>query len=132
MQARLILLGLTVLAFMGLGLVAYHYKLEAKDAVVERDAALRDKETAEGVAKQNAETIGRLKAQADNDAALVAKLADQLVDSNEQFTAETDARRKAETENEDARKFLQLRIPNSLLGGVPIDTKADSAAGNPH
>lgn len=130
-QAKLIFVGLVVLAFMALGLFTYHYKLEAKDAVVARDAALRDKETAEAVAKQNAETVGRLKAQADKDAALAAKLADQLADSNDHLTAEIDARHKAETENEDARNFLKLRIPDSLLGGVPIKPEADSAARNP-
>ncbi|TIW39480.1 MAG: hypothetical protein E5V71_14615, partial [Mesorhizobium sp.] len=35
MQARLIILGLIVMAFMGLGLVAYHYKVEARDAQAE-------------------------------------------------------------------------------------------------
>ncbi|RWG12245.1 MAG: hypothetical protein EOQ55_27215 [Mesorhizobium sp.] len=130
-QAKLIIGGLVVLAFMALGLVAYHYKLEAKDALVARDAAIRDKETAEAVAKQNAETVGRLKAQADKDAALAAKLADQLADSNDHLTAEIDTRHKAERENEAARNFLNLRIPDSLLGGVPIRPEADSAARNP-
>lgn len=130
-QLRLILAGLVVIAFMGLGLTAYHYKLAAKDALVERDTALRDKETAEAVAKQNAEAAGRLKAQADKDAALAAKLADQLADSNDALAAAIEARRKAERDNEDARNFLKLRIPDSLLGGVPVG-KAVGAAGNPH
>lgn len=129
-QARLIILGLVVIAFMGLGLVAYHYKVAARDALVARDAAVRDKETAEAVAKQNAETIGRLKAQADKDAALAAKLAEQLADSNDALTAAIDQRRMAERDNEDARDFLKLRIPDSLLVRVPNGSKANGAAGN--
>lgn len=128
----LVALGLAVVACMGIGLMAYHYRGSARDALVERDAAVRDKETAEAVAKQNAETIGRLKAQADKDAALAAKLADQLADSNDALTAAINTRRMAERDNEDARNFLKLRIPDSLLVRVPNNAKADRAAGNSH
>lgn len=123
MTAKLIGLLVVVIAFLALGLTAYHYKVSARDAVVARDAALRDLDTAKAVNSANQETIGRLKAQQERDADLAAKLADQLAETNSALNTANDERRKAEKDNEDARKFLGLRIPDSLRN-VP---KADGA-----
>ncbi len=114
MTAKLIALLCIVIAFLALGLTAYHYKLAAKDAVVARDAALRDLDTAKAVNSANQETIGRLKAQQERDADLAAKLADQLAETNSALNTANDERRKAERDNEDARTFLGLHIPDSL------------------
>ncbi|RWE96815.1 hypothetical protein [Mesorhizobium sp.] len=114
MQARLIMLGLVVMAFMGLGLVAYHYKLEARDAQAAERAAKADLEVAEGVNKANQETIGRLQAQAATDAKLTAQLAEQLAAANQAFIDNNAALAALKDANAEIRNFLALPVPPDL------------------
>lgn len=114
MQARLIMLGLVVMAFMGLGLVAYHYKLEAREAQAAERAAKADLEVAEGVNKANQETIGRLQAQAATDAKLTAQLAEQLAAANQAFIDNNAALAALKDANADIRNFLALPVPPDL------------------
>ncbi|MBZ9705401.1 hypothetical protein LB543_01485 [Mesorhizobium sp. ESP7-2] len=126
-QIRLILLGLVVLAFMGLGLVAYHYKLAARDAQAEARQAAADLKTAEGVNDANQATIGRMKAQAEADAMLAATLAEQVAAANQKFIDDATERAKLGHDHEDIGKFLDLDIPDALRGGVPVQPKAKGA-----
>lgn len=114
MQARLIMLGLVVIAFMGLGLVAYHYKVEARDAQAAERAAKADLEVAEGVNNANQETIGRLQAQAASDAKLTAQLAEQLAAANQAFIDNNAALAALKDANADIRNFLALPVPSDL------------------
>ncbi|RWE55189.1 MAG: hypothetical protein EOS24_23835 [Mesorhizobium sp.] len=114
MQARLIILGLIVMAFMGLGLVAYHYKVEARDAQTAERAAKADLKVALDVNTANQETIGRLQAQAATDAKLTAKLAEQLAAANQAFIDNNAALAALKDANADVRNFLALPVPPDL------------------
>ncbi|MER8765843.1 hypothetical protein [Mesorhizobium sp. M0968] len=114
MQARLIMLGLVVLAFMGLGLVAYHYKVEARDAQTAERAAKADLKVAEDVNDANQATIGRLQAQAAADAKLTADLAEQIAAANQAFIDNNAALVALKEANADTRNFLALPVPADL------------------
>jgi hypothetical protein len=114
-QARLIALGLILIAFMGLGLVAYHYKVAARDALVARDAAVRDRDLAVAVNKNN--EAARLKAEAD--AARSDKLASELqdqIDTANQSTLDMATRLSdLRAHNATVNDFLSTPIPADLL-----------------
>ncbi|WP_027143162.1 hypothetical protein [Mesorhizobium sp. WSM3626] len=121
MQARLIIAGLVVLAFMGLGLVAYHYKLAARDAeadTVQAKAETRqtkaDLKVAEDVNAANQATIGRLQAQAASDAKLTAQLAEQIAASNQAFIDTNAAVAALKDANADVSHFLAQPVPADL------------------
>ncbi|MER9851781.1 hypothetical protein NKJ55_31675 [Mesorhizobium sp. M0106] len=114
MQARLIMLGLVVMAFMGLGLVAYHYKVEARDAQTAERAAKADLKVAEDVNEANQEAIGRLQAQAAADAKLTADLAEQIASANQAFIDNNAALVALKDANADIRSFLALPVPPDL------------------
>lgn len=121
MQARLIILGLIVMAFMGLGLVAYHYKVEARDAQAETiqaraetRQAKADLKVATDVNDANQATIGRLQAQAAFDAKLTAQLAEQLADLNQAFIDNNAALTALKDANADVSHFLALPVPADL------------------
>lgn len=116
---------LVALAFASIGGAALYWRGNAISAQAEAAQARADLATAEAVIKANLEAFGRLKAQQERDADLTAKLAEQLAETNDALNTANDERRKAERENEDARKFLDLRIPDSLRG-VPVRPKANS------
>ncbi|TIN41411.1 MAG: hypothetical protein E5Y10_22990 [Mesorhizobium sp.] len=109
---------------LGLATTAFWYRGNAIAAEAEAAQARLDLATAKAVNKANEEALGRLKAQQEHDADLAARLAEQLAETNDALNTANDERRKAERENEDARKFLGLRIPDSLRG-VPVSPKAN-------
>lgn len=109
-----IALAIAIAACMGVGLVAYHYKVSARDAVAAKEAAERSLSTAIAVNKAQDEAIGRLKAAKEKSDQLAADLAEQIKTSNQSLVDAADERRKLQNENEDIRKFLALRIPDAL------------------
>ncbi|TPI13883.1 hypothetical protein [Mesorhizobium sp. B4-1-1] len=110
----LIALALAVAACMGVGLVAYHYKVAARDAVAAQAAAERDRDTAITVNKRQDEALGRLKAAKEKADQLAADLAEQVKTSSQALVDAAAERRTLENENDDIRKFLALRIPDAL------------------
>lgn len=114
MQARLILLGLVVAALMGLGLVAYHYKVEAIAARADAQSAKADLASAQAVNRVNQETIGRLQAQAANDAKLTAELADEVATANKVLRATTAEIQALRAQNENVRTYLDTPVPDAL------------------
>ncbi|RWN30141.1 MAG: hypothetical protein EOR97_17365 [Mesorhizobium sp.] len=121
MQARLILLGLVVFALMGVGLVAYHYKVAARDAeaaTVQAKAETRqtkaDLKVATDVNDANQATIGRLQAQAASDAKLTAQLAEQIAAANQAFINNNAALTALKDANADVSHFLALPVPADL------------------
>ena len=70
-----------LLAFMGLGLVAYHYKTSALEARAEARQAISDRDTAiaANVALQG--TVNRLRASYDRNDKLTAELEQKLADA---------------------------------------------------
>ncbi|MER9356959.1 hypothetical protein NKI61_27340 [Mesorhizobium sp. M0514] len=103
-----------LIVILGLATTAFWYRGNAISARADAAQARADLATAVAVNKANDEALGRLKAQQERDNDLAAKLAEQLAESNDALNTANDERRKAERENEDARKFLGLRIPDSL------------------
>lgn len=130
-QARLILLGAVVIAFMGLGLVAYHYKLAAKDAVAAMEAARRDLATAVAVNEQNQATIIKLEADKIRSDKLAKELADE-VDAANQSTLDL-AMKLAELRAQDAdvQKYLGTPVPAALRGLYAPKPAAGDKNGHP-
>lgn len=121
MQARLIIAGLVALAFMGLGLAVYHYKVAALDAeaeTVQAKAETRqtkaDLKVATDVNDANQATIGRLQAQAASDAKLTAQLAEQIAAANQAFIDNNAALTALKDANADVSQFLALPVPADL------------------
>jgi hypothetical protein len=114
-QVRLIILGAVIIAFMGLGLVAYHYKVSARDALVERDAAIRDRDLAVATNKNN--EAARLKAEADAARAdkLVSELQDQIDTANQSTLDMATKLSDLRAHNATVNDFLNTPIPADLL-----------------
>ncbi|RUW79632.1 hypothetical protein [Mesorhizobium sp. M2A.F.Ca.ET.067.02.1.1] len=114
-QARLIIIGVVIIAFMGLGLVAYHYKVAAKDALVARDAAIRDRDLA--VATNKANEAARLKAEADAAKAdkLVSALQDEIDTANQSTLDMATKLSEIRANNAKVNDFLGTPIPDDLL-----------------
>ncbi|TIW23772.1 MAG: hypothetical protein E5V63_24225 [Mesorhizobium sp.] len=115
MQARLIILGAVLIAFMGLGLVAYHYKVAAKDAIVARDAAIRDRDLAVTTNRNN--EAARLKAEADAAKAdkLVSDLQDQIDTANQSTLDMATRLSDLRAHNATVNDFLSTPIPDDIL-----------------
>jgi LysB family phage lysis regulatory protein len=115
LQARLIAAGLVVIAFMGLGLVAYHYKVSARDALVARDAAVRDRDMAVTVNKNN--EAARLTAEADAAKAdkLVSELQDQIDTANQSTLDMATKLSELRANNAKVNNFLSTPIPDDIL-----------------
>lgn len=124
-----LILGLIV--SMGAGLVAYHYKVEARDAIVLRDAAIRDRDAAVAVNKHNEEVMGRLKADKEHADKLAADLADEVDKANEDALAAAKALAELRAENADVDAFLKLALPPALRG-MYDGTKAPGDHPVPH
>lgn len=105
-----------LIAFMGLGLVAYHYKVAARDAVTERDAAIRDRDAAVAVNKHNEEVMGRLaveKARADQ---LAADLADEIDTANNTTLSIAKALADLRAKDADVDAYLRQPVPAGIRG----------------
>ncbi len=115
MTAKLIALLCIVIAFLLLGLWGYSNKVEAQNAVVARDAAIRDRDTAVTANKNN--EAARLKAEADRAAAdkLVSDLQDQIDAANQSTLDLANKITDLRTHNATVNDFLNLAIPDDIL-----------------
>lgn len=105
-----------LISFMGLGLVAYHYKSAAQQAVVARDAAIRDRDAAVGVNKANEATMARLKADKDVSDKLAADLADEIEAANNSTLTMAKTLADLRAKNAEVDAFLKLVVPPALRG----------------
>lgn len=113
-QLRLYAVLGAVVAFMALGLVAYHFKVAAHDARAERDKAQAALATAVEANKQAAATIDAMTEQSRLDGRLAADLAAknrQLSDDLSDKDAELDEEKK---QNAGLRAFLDQHVPADL------------------
>lgn len=116
MTAKLIAALCVVIAFLLLGLTAYHYKLAARDAVTEMEAAKRNLATALDVNADNEKTMtaqANEKAKADK---LAADLADEIDVANQSALAVARTLADLRAKNADVDSYLKLPVPDALRG----------------
>jgi LysB family phage lysis regulatory protein len=113
-QVRLVLAGLVLIAFLGVGGIALWYRSEASDARADARQAKADLVTAKAANAAQDQTIGRLRASAEANNRIVAKMADDLAginaavaDTNQQIGDLKDA-------NEAVRDYLARAVPADL------------------
>jgi uncharacterized protein HemX len=114
-RALIVALGLAIVACMGIGLVAYHYKVSARDALVQRDTAIRDRDLAVTTNRNN--EAARLKAEADAAKAdkLVSTLQDEIDAANQSTLDMATSLSELRARNATVNDFLGTPIPDDLL-----------------
>lgn len=100
-----------LLAFMGLGLVAYHYKTSALEARAEAAQAISDRDTAIAANKAQEATIGRLRASAEANDRIVAQMAEQVAAINDTTAQTSEDIGKLKDANNDVRAWLNGLVP---------------------
>ncbi|TGQ69501.1 hypothetical protein EN829_015125 [Mesorhizobium sp. M00.F.Ca.ET.186.01.1.1] len=127
MQAKVIALLVVVLAFMGPGLVAYHYKLAARDAVAAKETAERSLATAIAVNADNEKTMTAMQnAQARADQ-LAADLAAEVDAANQTTLGVAKALAELRANNADVDAYLKQPVPDALRG---VYGHAEAAGGH--
>lgn len=116
MSAKLIALLCVVIAFLGLGLTAYHYKLAARDAVAAQQAAERSLATALEVNADNEKQMTALQASKAKADKLAADLADEVDKANQSALDATKALADLRAKDADVDAFLKLTVPPALRG----------------
>ncbi|RWK12547.1 hypothetical protein [Mesorhizobium sp.] len=114
MQAKLIALALAVIAFMGLGLVAYHYKVTARDAVAAKEAAERSLNAALAVNADNEKTMTALENARARESKLAADLADEVEAANRTTLSVAKALADLRAQNADVDAYLKQPVPEPL------------------
>lgn len=102
------------LIILGLATTAAVYRGNAIKAEAETRQAKADLTTAIGVNDANEETIGRMKATAEAKDKLLADIAGQLADINENVAESTAAVQGLKDANEDVRAYLAGVVPPDL------------------
>lgn len=112
----LVALGIAVVACMGTGLVAYHYKVTGQEAVSAKKAAERSLSTALDVNTDNEKTMTALANARARENQLAADLAAEVDQANQ--TALTIAKALADlrSQNADVDAYLKLPVPAPLRG----------------
>lgn len=113
-QARLIILGAIVIAFMGLGLVAYHYKIAARDAVAAKEAAERSLSTALQVNADNEKTMTALQNENARADQLAADLAAEVDAANQTTLSVAKALADLRAKDADVDAYLKQPVPAAL------------------
>ncbi|RWC25928.1 hypothetical protein [Mesorhizobium sp.] len=116
MTAKLVGALCVVIAFLAVGLTAYHYKLAARDAVAEKQAAERSLATAIAVNADNEKTMT---AQANENARvdrLAADLADEVDAANNSTLAVARTLADLRAKNADVNSYLKTHVPDALRG----------------
>lgn len=103
-----------VIAFLALGGVALWYRGEAISAQAAERQAKADLAAAVSVNDANQETIGRMKALADAKDKLLAEIAGQIADINQNVAENTAAVQGLKDANEDVRAYLAGAVPPDL------------------
>lgn len=114
MTLRLCALLGAVIAFLALGGLALWYRGEAISAKAAERQAKADLTAAVSVNDANQETIGRMKALADAKDKLLAEIAGQIADINENVAENTAAVQGLKDANEDVRAYLAGAVPPDL------------------
>jgi LysB family phage lysis regulatory protein len=113
-QVRLVIAGIVLLAFLTLGGVALWYRSEASDARAEARQAKADLHTAEAANVAQQETIGRLRASAEANDRIVAKMADDLSGINAAVAKTNQQIGDLKDANEAVRDYLARAVPADL------------------
>lgn len=108
--------GIGLIALLSTALVAYHYKVEARDAIVLRDAAVRDRDAAVAVNEHNEEVMGRLQAEKNHADKLAAELADEIDVANNTALSVAKALADLRAKDVDVDAYLKLPVPPALRG----------------
>lgn len=103
-----------LLAFMTLGGVALYYRAEAADAAKEAQQAISDRDTAVAANKAQEATIGRLRASAEANDKLLAKMADDIAGIHNAAQETNDEIGKLRDENQEVRDYLGVSVPDSV------------------
>lgn len=112
----LIALALAIAACMGTGLVAYHYKVSARDAVAAKEAVERSLSTALDVNADNEKTMTALqnaKARSDK---LAAELAYEVDTANRTTLSVAKALADLRAKDADVDAYLKQPVPAVLRG----------------
>lgn len=116
MSTKLIAALCVVIAFLGLGLTAYHYKLAARDAEVARDAAIRDRDAAVEVNIHNDMVMAAEHSDKLRSDKLAADLADEIDAANNTTLALTKTLAELRAKNADVDAYLRQPVPAALRG----------------
>jgi LysB family phage lysis regulatory protein len=103
-----------LLAFTTLGGVALYYRAEAADAAKEAQQAISDRDTAVAANKAQEATIGRLRASAEANDKLLAKMADDIAGIHNAAQETNDEIGKLRDENQEVRDYLGVSVPDSV------------------
>ncbi|WP_147377442.1 hypothetical protein [Mesorhizobium jarvisii] len=101
---------------MGAGLVAYHYKVEARDAVAAQQAAERSLKTALDVNADNEKTMTAQAAENVRVDKLAGDLADEVEAANNSTLNMAKALADLRAKNADVDAYLRLPIPDAIRG----------------
>lgn len=104
----------TLLAFMGLGLVAYHYKTSALEARAEAQQAISDRDTAIAANTALQGTVNRLRAAYDRNDKLTAQLEQKLADAKTAVLERKDALTALKETDATVHDYLKAPVPLSL------------------
>jgi LysB family phage lysis regulatory protein len=113
-QIRLYLALAVLIAFLCVGGVALWYRSEASDARAEARQAKANLATAEAANAAQQETIGRLRASAEANDRIVAKMADDLAGINAAVTDTNQQIGDLKDANEAVRDYLARAVPADL------------------
>lgn len=103
-----------LIAFLALCGLALWYRGEAISAVADALKARADLATAEAANKAQQETIGRMRASAEANDRIVARMADDLADINAAVADTNQQIGDLKDANEDVRAYLAGRVPADL------------------
>lgn len=103
-----------LLAFMGLGLVAYHYKTSALEARAEAQQAISDKDKAVEANKDAQNTISALQEQSRLDSRLTASFVEEMRKISDGLAEQSQQIDELEKSNADVRAYLDTVVPADL------------------
>lgn len=105
-----------LIVMLSLGLVAYHYKVQARDALAAQQAAERSLATALEVNADNEKQMTALENARSAADKLAAELADEVAAANQNTIEQAMTITKLRAANADVDNFLKLPVPPALRG----------------
>lgn len=105
-----------LIALLSLGLVSYHYKVEARDAIAAQQAAERNLKIALDVNAENEKVMAAQEAARVKADKLTAELAAEIDAANTTTLALAKRLAELRTKDADVDAFLKLPVPPSLRG----------------
>ncbi|TGQ95435.1 hypothetical protein EN851_07920 [Mesorhizobium sp. M8A.F.Ca.ET.208.01.1.1] len=116
MRAKLVALLVVVIAFLALGLTAYHYKLAARDAVAAKEAAERSLATAIAVNADNEKAMTALENAKAKGEQLAADLAAEVDAANQTTLGIAKTLAELRSKDADVDAYLKQPVPGALRG----------------